>query len=123
MQSAVRVDNLFTTTPETIRALVASALPEGVSIGFDIRGEGGGSWTLVGHGADVDVHTGLLDPVDCLLRCEVADFHAVLGGKLDARRAFLDGRLRVEGDVGLVQRLNKAFRRAHPERTTEIDPS
>ncbi len=115
MERPAPVEALFTTTSHAIRALVARAIPEGVSIGFDLTGPGGGTWTVLGHGRDVDVVSDLAEPVDCLLRCRAADFGAILDGELDARRAFLDGRLRIEGDVGLVHRLNKMLARARPE--------
>ena len=45
---------------------------------------------------------------DCHLRCTVPDFQALVAGKLEGREAFMDGRLRIRGDVGLILRLLEA---------------
>ena len=44
-------------------------------------------------------------PKDCELWCDVADFMSIIDGTLDAREAFMSGRLRIVGDVGLALRL------------------
>jgi predicted lipid carrier protein YhbT len=87
-----------------------------VSVTFDLRGEGGGSWTVSSRDGSAEVarraeQNGKAGPAspepyaDCVLRCEVSDFRALISGALDPRRGFLERRLDIEGDVGLVLRL------------------
>ena len=91
-------------------AAVLGTLPDGVSVTFDLHGDGGGSWTVVRRDGAVDI--GRVDEVypDCRLRCSVSDFRALIRGELDPRRGFLERRLEVEGDVGLVLRLQRSVR-------------
>ncbi len=87
------------------------ALPEGVSVTFVLSGSDGGTWTVGcdANGATV-ARTTAVAP-DCSLRCSVEDFRALLGGALDPRRGFMEGRLDVVGDVGLVLRLHRLLAR------------
>lgn len=98
------LDAFFATVPES---LALDSLPDGVSVTFDLLGEGGGVWTVTRRGASTEVLRRDAPAPDCRLRCTVADFRALLRGELDPRRGFLERRLEVEGDVGLVLRLQR----------------
>jgi putative sterol carrier protein len=50
------------------------------------------------------------DQPECRIACTVGDFKALVRGDLDARHAYLAGRLGVEGDVGLALRLQRVAR-------------
>lgn len=84
-------------------------LPEGVAIRFDLRGDGGGVFTIRREDGEIGVVPNDAARPDCRLRCTVDDFLDLLQGRLDSRRGFLEGRLEVEGDVGLVLRLERAL--------------
>lgn len=104
MSDHARIDAFFAAVPE---AQVLSALPDGVSVTFHLEGDGGGTWTVsrLGDHTKIDAH-GAEHP-DCRLRCSVSDFRALILGELDPKRGFLEQRLKVEGDVGLVWRLRR----------------
>jgi putative sterol carrier protein len=84
-------------------------IPDDASVAFVLDGAGGGSWFLRREGRSVRVVPELPDGADARLQCSVNDFEALIGGKLDGRDGFLDGRLRIEGDVGLILALQTAF--------------
>ncbi len=90
---------------------LAEAMPDGVAIGFDLLGSGGGCWTVTRAGHETRVAQELAARPDCTLRCSVGDFRELLEGTLDPRRGFLDDRLTVQGDVGLVLRLYRILAR------------
>jgi hypothetical protein len=92
-------------------SLLARALPDGVAVTFEIRGQGGGTWTVSREGDGGEVRPGKVPRPDCRLSCSADDFRALLHGSLDPRGAFLDGRLEVQGDVGLVLRLHRIVAR------------
>lgn len=98
----------FAAVPE---AKVVDALPDGVSVTFDLRGDGGGTWTVSRHGGRTAVSRHEAAAPDCRLACTVADFRALVNGELDPRAGFLEGRLAVEGDVGLVLKLQRTMGR------------
>lgn len=110
MQSNVKVRTFFETAAERMQAVLSPALPNGVIVAFELSGKGGGRWTLSKHDDLVQVVPRESAVFDCRLSCSAADFDALLAGTFDTRQGFLDGRLVVEGDVGLVRRLSKAFR-------------
>lgn len=84
-------------------------LPDDVAVGFVVEGEGGGSWVLRRDARAARIIPEPLEGVDARLRCSVADFEALIKGDLDGREGFLNGRLRIEGDVGLILALQGAF--------------
>jgi len=89
---------------------VGQALPEDVAIVVRLHGAGGGEWTLRREEERTQVHGGSQGHVDCILECSVGDFGALIRGELDGRRGFMDGRLRIRGDVGLALGLERALR-------------
>ncbi len=84
---------------------VEGVLPDGVAVIFHIQGEGGGSWQVDTRDGGLSVGPAGEGLRDCEVWCSTDDFMGILKGSLNARRAFLTGRLRVRGDVGLALRL------------------
>lgn len=101
------LDEFFAAVPEAELA----ALPDGVSVSFELRGEGGGTWTVSRVNGATRVRRKLVAYPDCHVRCSVSDFRALVRRELDPRQSFLEGRLAIEGDVGLVLRLQKTVGR------------
>jgi putative sterol carrier protein len=97
----------FAAVPE---ADVLHGLPDGVSVTFVLEGEGGGTWTVQRKGQQTEVTRAAHPYPDCRLACSVADFRALIRGELDPRQGFVERRLEVEGDVGLVLRLRRRVR-------------
>jgi hypothetical protein len=83
-------------------------VPDEVAIVFELDGQDGGTWTLSKYAEKVRVAPYANLGSDCHIRCSVDDFRALVDGRLDGRQAFLDGRVYVRGDVGLVLRLLSA---------------
>jgi hypothetical protein len=79
-----------------------SVLPEGAVVAIHVDGPGGGAWQI-----DETMRLGPVDdaPKDCTIHCTAQDFMAILSGRLGAKEAFLAGRLRIQGDVGLALKL------------------
>lgn len=87
---------------------VYDALPNGVRITFELSGPGGGTWSVCRDGyGDVEVFRDRVRRPDCCLKCSVDDFIELIRGDLNVRQAFLDDRIAVKGDVGLIWRLQK----------------
>ncbi len=49
------------------------------------------------------------EPADVTLTADVATFRAILGGELNPTAAFMQGRLKVDGDMGQAMRLGSAL--------------
>jgi hypothetical protein len=93
----------------TIRTEIAPALPEEVRITLEVEGEGGGTWTLHRTPGGLEIDPGRHPWADSVLACDLPRFLALVTRRLDGRRAFFDGTVRVEGDVGLLLRLQRAL--------------
>lgn len=105
MVAPPRLEHFFSTIAER----ETGSLPDGVSVLFQILGDGGGTWIVTHEEGHCEVHSGPRDGVrpDCRLSCSTEDFQAILCGDLDPREGFLDGRLDLEGDVGLILKLHR----------------
>lgn len=85
-------------------------LPGGVTVLIDVLGEPGGGWQLCDPGnGRLRAGPARPGPKDCVLRCTRAVLTEIAEGRLDARRAFYDGSLQIEGDIGLAIRIQKAL--------------
>jgi aminoglycoside phosphotransferase (APT) family kinase protein len=72
-----------------------------VRLQFRLSGDGGGEWWVLVAGAEASRHTGLVDDPDATLEADAADWRAVQSGALDRLQAFMDGKLRISGDLTL----------------------
>lgn len=72
-----------------------------VRLQFHLSGDGGGDWWVLVHGDDASRHAGVADDPDATLEADVTDWRAVQAGDLDRLQAFMDGKLRVSGDLTL----------------------
>ncbi|BBO78144.1 hypothetical protein DSCW_55610 [Desulfosarcina widdelii] len=107
----VTVEDIFGTMESRVN-------PEGVAgitakYGYIITGSGGGEWTVCVADGDVKVKEGLHDP-DVTTTCSAKDWIAITLGKLDGMTAFTSGRLKVEGDMGLLTQATKFFKKYTP---------
>ncbi|MEC8424652.1 MAG: SCP2 sterol-binding domain-containing protein [Myxococcota bacterium] len=81
-------------------------LSEDVEVEFIVEGTGGGSWLICTDGRGrACVRPTCPGPKDCRVRAGADDFREILLGRLDPLRAFVQERVRVEGDVGLLLQL------------------
>ncbi|MFO8111728.1 MAG: AMP-binding protein, partial [Desulfosalsimonadaceae bacterium] len=94
--------------------------PDGVkgvtaNYGYIITGEGGGEWTVCVNDGDVKVLEGLHDP-NVTTTCAAQDWIDITLGKLDGMAAFSAGKLKVEGDLGLLTKATQFFKKYQPPR-------
>jgi putative sterol carrier protein len=47
---------------------------------------------------------------DCTLKMDFNDFADMIGGKLDGMTAFMTGKLKIEGDMGVAMKLQSILR-------------
>jgi putative sterol carrier protein len=94
----------FAGLPERIDPARARALD--ASYRFDI--EGAGSWRLDAPGGRVEV-TESDAPADCVIRTDERTFLRIVGREQSPMGAYMTGKVRVEGDLGLALRLRDVF--------------
>jgi putative sterol carrier protein len=104
------------TVREIILGQEAAFLPEkavGVNavIQYKLSGEEGGNWITTIKDGKCTVAEGIAEKPNLSISANAKDFRDVLTGKLDGMMAFMQGKLRVTGDLNLGQRLLGMFRR------------
>lgn len=72
---------------------------------FTLTGDGGGTWTMQVQGGKATVHQGPAASPQVTVEMSVADFQEMLAGRLGPVAAYMSGRLRLTGDIGLAMRL------------------
>jgi hypothetical protein len=74
---------------------------------FTISGPGGGSWTVDCTRAGGEVTSGTAPNAKCTVAATDADFLNIVNGKLNAQMAFMSGKLKIQGDMGLAMKLQQ----------------
>jgi hypothetical protein len=98
---------------QELPALLAArglSLGEGLRVGFVVEGEG--AWVIEGTAEGARLLPDDDAPKDCALRCRPEDLPQVLRGGHAATRAWIEGRLVITGDVGLLMRFEGWLRAA-----------
>jgi putative sterol carrier protein len=92
---------------------VASAMSKRVSgktklggtLKFDLGGDG--SLFIDGTGSDNVVTVNKNDPANCTISMEASDFEDLIHGRLQPTAAFMQGKMKVDGDMGLAMKLGQ----------------
>ena len=76
---------------------------------FDISGPGGGKWTLNIKEGKCELEPGLSGSPTVTIAISDQDWLSIHKGKLNSQMAFMMGKLRVAGDMGLAMKLQSIF--------------
>jgi len=79
--------------------------PLGGTLKFDLGSDG--CLFVDGRGADNTVALNKNDPADCTISMSAQDFDDMIHGRLPPTAAFMEGKMRVDGDMGLAMRLGQ----------------
>ena len=74
---------------------------------FNVTGDNGGVWRVI-LGADPKVEEGEGD-AQCSITVADEDFVNIVSGKLNPQMAFMSGKLKVQGDMGLAMKLGNVL--------------
>ena len=58
---------------------------------------------------DANVVTTKDDSADCTVKVTMADFQALVNGRLNPMTAFMSGKIQVDGDMGVAMKLQSLF--------------
>ncbi len=74
---------------------------------FNISGPNGGQWTVDCTKPGGSVSAGGSAAATCTVNATDDDFLNIVNGKLNAQMAFMSGKLRIQGDMGLAMKLQQ----------------
>lgn len=92
----------FAIKPERTRGLNAVYV-------FDLAGAQGGRWTVRIADGGCETEEGAADRPDVVIGCDAGTFLDLATGVARPGEAFVDGRLRVRGDLALAMRFSRFF--------------
>src|SRR3954453_7343708 len=88
--------------PETSKAV--NAVYE-----FNITGDNGGVWTVDLTKEPGTVQAGATGAAKGTVTCASSDFMNIVSGKMNPQMAFMSGKLKIKGDMGLAMKLQKVI--------------
>jgi putative sterol carrier protein len=76
---------------------------------FDLSGEGGGKWQVLINNDKCEVKDGAHPSPNITISMTAQDYLDMVAGKLNPQMAFMSGKLRISGDMGLALRFQNLF--------------
>lgn len=76
---------------------------------FDISGPNGGKWALKIENAKCDLVVGGVDNPSVVISLSDEDWLAIREGKLNSQMAFMQGKLKISGDMNIAMKLQTMF--------------
>ena len=76
---------------------------------WELSGEDGGTWALQFEDGAATLIEGGVEKPSVKFKLASADWVAVATGKLNAMNAFMTGKLKMEGDMGLAMKVQTLF--------------
>jgi putative sterol carrier protein len=74
---------------------------------FNISGPGGGSWSVDCTSPSGAIAAGTAAGARCTVAMTDGDFLNMVNGKLNPQMAFMSGKLKIQGDMGLALKLQQ----------------
>jgi putative sterol carrier protein len=81
------------------------------TIQFNLSGDNGGQWHVAIKDGKADVATGTAASPNMTLSMTSQDYVDMVMGKLNGQMAFMSGKLKISGDMGLAMKMQNLFKR------------
>lgn len=91
---------------EGLRARASAAAPLGHTVRFDLGGDGSIFWD--GTGATPVVNNEVKD-AEATITISLADLEAMSAGTLDGTMAYMTGRLKIDGSMGVAMKIGQVL--------------
>jgi putative sterol carrier protein len=103
-----------TTPQEVFDAMPSRFLPDQAgdmraTIQFDLSGDGGGQWHAVIADRRLTVNQGMAASPSLTFSAAAVDYVAMINGELNPMQAFMQGKVKVRGDMPLIMKMQSLF--------------
>ena len=109
MEKPTTIAQVMQQMPEAFLANKAGGVKAVVQ--FNLSGEGGGTWTASIADGKCTVSEGAAAAPTATVTATAPDYLAIVRGELNAVSAFMGGKLKVAGDMGLMMKFMDWFAR------------
>ena len=100
---------IFAQMPQSFLAEKAGNLR--ATFQFNLSGEGGGDWAVVIDDGACTVVEGQAKKADVSVAMVANDYVKMASGELNPVAAFMQGKIKLQGDMSLAMRIQELFRR------------
>src|SRR5499425_1156836 len=81
------------------------------TIQFNLSGDNGGQWYVAIKDGKAEVSQGTAPSPNMTLSMTAQDYVDMITGKLNGQMAFMSGKLKISGDMGLAMKMQTLFKR------------
>jgi putative sterol carrier protein len=103
-------DDIFTEINNRLQADPSKAGSNNAAYQFDLTGDSGGQYHIVFGDGRGEAGSGAVDNPNITITMAANDMVDMVSGKLDPTMAFMSGKLKVKGDMGLAMKLQTLLR-------------
>ncbi|MGV8059179.1 MAG: SCP2 sterol-binding domain-containing protein [Smithellaceae bacterium] len=107
MDKPTTIQELMQWMPASFQASKAGNV--NASVQFNLTGEGGATWTLKIAEGKCEVKDGAAESPTATVTATTADYLAIVRGDMNAVNAFMSGKIKVTGDLGIMMKFQSWF--------------
>src|SRR5215510_10046603 len=101
--------DIFKEMPGQLDANAAKGV--NATIQFNLSGDNGGQWYVTIKDGTASVSEGTAPSANMTMTMAANDYVDMTTGKLNGQMAFMSGKLKISGDMGLAMKMQTLFRR------------
>ena len=109
MAVADDVKAIFSAMPQNFNADAAKGMNSVIQ--FNLSGDGGGTWHVAIKDGACSVTEGAHASPNMTMTMAASDYVDMISGKLNGQMAFMSGKLKIAGDMGLAMKMQSLFKR------------
>ena len=102
-------EDIFKEMPASLNADAAKGMNS--TIQFNLSGDDGGQWYVALKDGTCQVQEGTAASANMTLSMSAQDYVDMIMGKLNGQMAFMSGKLKISGDMGLAMKMQSLFKR------------
>jgi putative sterol carrier protein len=109
MAVADQVKEIFNQMPANLNADAAKGMNSVIQ--FNLSGDGGGNYHVIIKDGACTVQEGAHASPNMTMTMAAQDYVDMISGKLNGQMAFMSGKLKIAGDMGLAMKMQSLFKR------------